>query len=101
MTINMTSSRSVSACLQRNVTRRYPASFPKIARHIQACPTSRPRVGVSRILGQQRAFSLSIPRRLATFEDDFDPKSVDRESDRVDVCIIGGGKTWLVLQVGN
>jgi hypothetical protein len=39
----------------------------------------------------RRAFSISSPRRLADVNDDFDPKSADRESDQVDVCIVGGG----------
>jgi hypothetical protein len=39
----------------------------------------------------RRAFSTSTPRKLAEVNDDFDPKSADRESDQVDVCIVGGG----------
>jgi hypothetical protein len=35
-----------------------------------------------------------VPRRLADVNDDFDPKSIDRESDEVDVCIVGGGKLF-------
>jgi hypothetical protein len=35
---------------------------------------------------------LSAQRRFADANDDFDPKSIDRESDEVDVCIVGGGK---------
>jgi len=27
-------------------------------------------------------------------EDSFDPKSIERESDEVDVCIVGGGKVF-------
>ncbi|KAI1633686.1 hypothetical protein F4809DRAFT_622079, partial [Biscogniauxia mediterranea] len=38
-----------------------------------------------------RAFSSTAPRR----EESFDPKSVDRESDEVDVCIVGGGPAGL------
>ena len=40
----------------------------------------------------RRAFSISTLQRLADVNDDFDPKSVDRESDQVDVCIVGGGR---------
>lgn len=39
----------------------------------------------------RRAFSTSTPRRLADINDDFNPKTTDRESDQVDVCIVGGG----------
>lgn len=57
---------------------------------------TRPRASF-KCFGQLRAFSISIPRRLADVNDDFDPKSIERESDEVDVCIIGGGK--LVLHI--
>ena len=39
-----------------------------------------------------KSFSISTPRRFAEVNDVFDPKSIDRESDEVDVCIVGGGK---------
>jgi hypothetical protein len=39
----------------------------------------------------QRAFSVTNFRRFADVQEDFDPKSVERESDEVDVCIVGGG----------
>ena len=52
----------------------------------------RPRTSFTRSLGQSRAFSISTPRRFAEVNDVFDPKSIDRESDEVDVCIVGGGK---------
>lgn len=40
--------------------------------------------------GQTRAFSRSARRRNA--EENVDPKQIERESDEVDVCIVGGGK---------
>ena len=87
----MTSSRSVTAALQRNLARRAPtraaAQFPR--RSFQT--TCRPRPSQCRSLRQQHAFSISIPRTFATVEDDFDPNSIERESDQVDVCIVGGG----------
>jgi electron-transferring-flavoprotein dehydrogenase len=46
----------------------------------------------TRARGQQRAFSISAPRRLADAAEEFDPTSIERESDEVDVCIVGGGK---------
>ena len=38
-----------------------------------------------------RAFSASPLRPLAAVDDTFDPRQQDRESDEVDVCIVGGG----------
>jgi len=55
----------------------------------------RPRTSFTRSLGQSRAFSISTPRRFAEVNDVFDPKSIDRESDEVDVCIVGGGPAGL------
>lgn len=46
-----------------------------------------------------RAFSISAARRFADVNDSFDPKSVDRESDEVDVCIVGGGMSLRTLSL--
>ncbi|KAL3420774.1 electron transfer flavoprotein-ubiquinone oxidoreductase, mitochondrial [Phlyctema vagabunda] len=99
----MTSSRSVSASLQRNLLKRNYSlqAAPKLLRsahtRTQACPSIYNRSATCQrsIQGQQRTFSISIPRRLADVEDDFDPRSIDRESDEVDVCIVGGGPAGL------
>lgn len=40
---------------------------------------------------QTRAFSQSVVRRFTDENGNFDPRSLDRESDEVDVCIVGGG----------
>ncbi|KAF2225643.1 hypothetical protein BDZ85DRAFT_316797 [Elsinoe ampelina] len=45
--------------------------------------------------GQRRAFTQSSKRRLASVDDSFDPNSIERESDQVDVCIVGGGPAGL------
>ncbi|OAA67952.1 electron transfer flavoprotein-ubiquinone oxidoreductase [Niveomyces insectorum RCEF 264] len=42
-----------------------------------------------------RYFSGSRRQRMATGDDAFDPKSIERESDEVDVCIVGGGPAGL------
>ncbi|KAI1141853.1 hypothetical protein F5Y05DRAFT_275238 [Hypoxylon sp. FL0543] len=42
-----------------------------------------------------RSFSTTRPRYLASVDESFDPKTVERESDQVDVCIIGGGPAGL------
>lgn len=51
------------------------------------------------LLGQTRAFSQSLSTRLTDEEGHFDPRQVERESDEVDVCIVGGGKSFRVLQL--
>lgn len=40
---------------------------------------------------QTRAFSQSLSKRFTDENGDFDPRSLERESDDVDVCIVGGG----------
>lgn len=60
---------------------------------------SRPR-SLAPPLASRREFSVSIPRRLADVNDDFDPRSIDRESDEVDVCIVGGGKLVVARSPG-
>jgi electron-transferring-flavoprotein dehydrogenase len=50
-------------------------------------------------LTQTRAFSQSLSKRFTDENGDFDPRSLDRESDDVDVCIVGGGmlvSSWLL-----
>lgn len=41
---------------------------------------------------QIRSFSQSLSRNITDDQGHFDPLQVDRESDEVDVCIVGGGK---------
>ena len=53
--------------------RRMPAKWPQLS----IVPT--------------RALSTSIPNRYATVEESLDFREQDRESDEVDVCIVGGG----------
>ncbi|PSN71915.1 electron transfer flavo protein-ubiquinone oxidoreductase [Corynespora cassiicola Philippines] len=48
-----------------------------------------------RIGGQRRAISSTARTRFANADDVFDPKQQDRESDEVDVCIVGGGPAGL------
>ena len=61
-------------------------------------PASRTRDARLAALHRQttRLFSQSSIRSLATENDNFDPRQVDRESDEVDVCIVGGGKLHAV-----
>ncbi|KAH2537738.1 hypothetical protein KXW97_006053 [Aspergillus fumigatus] len=51
------------------------------------------------LLGQTRAFSQSLSTRLADEHDQFDPRQVERESDEVDVCIVGGGPAGLAAAI--
>ena len=47
------------------------------------------------VAGQRRPLSSTLRHRYADTEESFDPASVDRESDEVDVCIVGGGPAGL------
>ena len=42
-------------------------------------------------LTQRKTFSATALRSRADVKDEFDPGQQDRESDEVDVCIVGGG----------
>ncbi|KAI0419389.1 hypothetical protein F5X98DRAFT_372798 [Xylaria grammica] len=63
------------------------ASRPRITRQT-ATVVAAPRPSV-------RAFSTTRPLYFASVGESFDPNSVERESDNVDVCIIGGGPAGL------
>ena len=47
------------------------------------------------VAGQRRSISASLRHRYADVEESFDPASVERESDEVDICIVGGGPAGL------
>ncbi|TVY32843.1 putative electron transfer flavoprotein-ubiquinone oxidoreductase, mitochondrial [Lachnellula subtilissima] len=92
----MSSSRSITTSLQRNLLRQGPlrlsAQHPRRCFNLSFAP---PRARLSRAPIQPRTFSTSLPRRLAEANDNWDPKYIDRESDEVDVCIVGGGPAGL------
>lgn len=52
---------------------------------------------------QIRAFSVAAPRLQAdvkdVVEEAFDPSTIERESDEVDVCIVGGGMFFPFLSI--
>ena len=49
---------------------------------------------VSQTQSQIRAFSQSSSRMFTDEDGNFDPTQVERESDEVDVCIVGGGMVF-------
>ncbi|ROV95953.1 hypothetical protein VMCG_07985 [Cytospora schulzeri] len=50
-------------------------------------------------ISQTRLFSVSSRRWMATPDDSFDPSTIERESDQVDVCIVGGGPAGLAAAI--
>lgn len=53
------------------------------------------RLPASFLGGQRRSLTTGQRRRFASVDEDFDPKTIERESDEVDVCIVGGGPAGL------
>lgn len=69
------------------------AFYPfKVTSKLSSHSTYRPAI---RIAGQRRALSSTARARFASENTDFNPKELDRESDEVDVCIVGGGPAGL------
>ncbi|MCJ1473806.1 hypothetical protein MMC13_002457 [Lambiella insularis] len=69
-------------------------------RYSHFAPARRPRLydgsrPVSRAVKERLAFSTTPSRKLADIDGSFDPRQQDRESDEVDVCIVGGGPAGL------
>ncbi|KAL2162173.1 hypothetical protein VTH06DRAFT_7086 [Thermothelomyces fergusii] len=52
-------------------------------------------VGAVAARSPRRHLSTTAARRYAEADDSFDPASIERESDQVDVCIVGGGPAGL------
>lgn len=68
------------------ISSRIPSTYPAALRS----PTAR-RPTSFLPSTQIRAFSQSVSRRQTEEDGHFDPRSIERESDEVDVCIVGGG----------
>jgi electron-transferring-flavoprotein dehydrogenase len=64
------------------------APFLRQCRPVQACSPA------IRVAGQ-RSFSQTTRTQLASHDDSYDPHQQERESDQVDVCIVGGGPAGL------
>lgn len=47
------------------------------------------------LAGQRRQITTTPRRKFAEVDDSFDPATIERESDSVDVCIVGGGPAGL------
>lgn len=94
-TITMPSKGAVSFIATRSLTtsnvfaltsRRAYSHFPPTRRR---CPLQQSRTNC--LLIGRRTFSTTPWRGLADVDESFDPREQDRESDEVDVCIVGGG----------
>lgn len=70
-------------------------------RALHSCRPRRPASCSPRvpIAAQSRFFASTTRRRLAEVNDSFDPNSIERESDEVDVCIVGGGPAGLAAAI--
>lgn len=77
---SLCSSRSPSRLLSQSVRIAGPQS------HVPIAP-------------QIRTISSSVPRLVADAESSFDPQAIERESDQVDVCIVGGGPAGLAAAI--
>jgi len=53
------------------------------------------RLPAALLAGQRRSITTTSRRRFAEVDDLFDPATIERESDQVDVCIVGGGPAGL------
>lgn len=88
----MTSTAPLARSLQRS-TRSLSRWRP--ARAVRPCLATTTRPAMSRcavtVFRPARTFATSRVARMADVDESFDPASVERESDQVDVCIIGGG----------
>jgi hypothetical protein len=78
--------RSLKTAPGKSAVRRQCLSTAQIGLHHRVVPTKR--------LTTPRAFSTYAPRKFADADESFDPKSIERESDEVDVVIVGGGRSF-------
>jgi hypothetical protein len=78
---------SSSQHISRPVALRRHFNFSPARRRLSQCRPARPTF----IARQRRPFSNTLRTRYASLEDSIDPRDQPRESDEVDVCIVGGG----------
>lgn len=88
--------RTFSAALKSNGCKIVLTRAPPLVHRLPQIHSHRPAL---RIAGQRRAFSNTARLRFATASGTFDPKSIERESDQVDVCIVGGGPAGLAAAI--
>ena len=89
----MSSSRSLLSSVPRFIVPAPCRRLPTISRaHSYFAPARRRCLyQTPRLHAHVKTFTTSPCRRLADVDDSFDPRQQDRESDEVDVCIVGGG----------
>ncbi|OJJ00373.1 hypothetical protein ASPVEDRAFT_51569 [Aspergillus versicolor CBS 583.65] len=101
-------SRGVVLRLLRREARQNPSRFSRPSSTLCSAPrgsitTSGKRTSIRcsalSTPSQTRAFSQSISRKLTDENGHFDPRQVERESDEVDVCIVGGGPAGLAAAI--
>ncbi|PTB68970.1 hypothetical protein BBK36DRAFT_1166841 [Trichoderma citrinoviride] len=90
----------VSRCALRTTARTIPRCRP--ARFLGPVAATRIAKGALRVAATGmpnaaavRSFSTAMRLRMAAEEESFDPATIERESDEVDVCIIGAGPAGL------
>src|SRR3984957_16397742 len=92
-------SRAFSSCqrISRPSAVRCPFDFFPTRRRVAHCKPARSAF----VAGQRRAFSNTLRTRHAQVENPKNPRDPPRESDQVDVCIVGGGKPtpWWPCQI--
>ncbi|KAK3381602.1 hypothetical protein B0H63DRAFT_397360 [Podospora didyma] len=110
--MSVSATTRLATCLCRKAT---PAPRPRLQQQQQhqrglrslstVVAPGRPRQSNARqshspvVLQPRRLLSTTPSRLYADVDEAFDPKSIDRESDEVDVCIVGGGPAGLAAAI--
>ncbi|KAK3682501.1 hypothetical protein B0T22DRAFT_385988 [Podospora appendiculata] len=88
-------STTTTTTTTRPTTTAAPISTSSSSCRPQLRPEARRQPHPSVVPSTPRTFSTTRPRRFASADESFDPASIERESDEVDVCIVGGGPAGL------
>ncbi|KAI1329454.1 hypothetical protein F5Y16DRAFT_366044 [Xylariaceae sp. FL0255] len=88
-------SATLSIARSKVISRACRSSYSFLSPSRRSCPaTTTARLSIRP--SSSRAFTTTRQRRFADVSDEaFDPNSIERESDEVDVCIVGGGPAGL------
>ncbi|KAJ5638346.1 hypothetical protein N7490_008225 [Penicillium lividum] len=100
----MASKSAILPLLRREMrsSMRIARATPSVSSALSSAHPARPLSRVVRTtfaFPQTRAFSQSVVRRFTDENGNFDPRKLDRESDEVDVCIVGGGPAGLAAAI--